>query len=75
MEWGWGKSDLVKFCEKSMYCNVLGQCCVPMELGPCDNVCCKCCHILYYYSNYCKRCPETRDLLMYIDDIVAQVPL
>jgi len=44
--------------------NVLCQSCVPMELGPCGNVCCKCCQILYYYGNYCKYCPEIRDLLM-----------
>jgi len=62
---GWGKQlDLVKFCEKLMYYNMLCQRCVAMELGPCDNVCCNCCHNLYYYGNYCKPCPETRDLLM-----------
>ena len=44
--------------------NVLCQCWVPMELGPCGNVCCKHCQILYYYGNYCQYCPEIRDLLM-----------
>ena len=64
-EWGWGKQwDLVKFCEESTYCNMLCQRCVPMELGPCGDVCCKHCHTLYYYGNYCRHCPETRDLLM-----------
>ena len=44
--------------------NVLCQHRVPMELGPCSNICCKHCHILYYYGDYCQDCPEIRDLLM-----------
>jgi len=45
------------------FVNVLCQCCVLVELGPCGNVCCKFCHILYYDGNYCRPFSVTHNVV------------